>query len=99
MIAVATSRPIVTKVVTAKATKPKTEKQGRLDTFKENQKQNAKKTGKQLVKAARTFTQDELKRTRDLFSEHRDLFKELFSDSDDVIDAVVVKEDSEKYFE
>lgn len=99
MFTVAASRPIVTKVVATKASKPKTEKQGRLDAFKENQKQNAKKTGKQLAKAARTFTQDELKRTRVLFTEHRDLFKELFSDSDDVIDAVVVKEDSEKYFE
>lgn len=97
MISVATSRPML--VTMSRATKPKTEKQGRLDVFKENQKHNAKKTGKQLVKAARTFTQDELKRTKDLFSEHRDLFKELFSDSDDVIDAVVVKEDSEKYFE
>lgn len=79
----------------------RTDKKGnrKLDTFKENQKKNAKKTGKQLVKAARTFTQDELKRTKDLFTDHKDMFKELFSDSDDVIDAVVVKEDSEKYFE
>ena len=98
MFTVVTSR-IVTKVVATKASKPRTEKQGRLDTFKENQKRNAKKTGKKIVQSARTFTQDELKRTKELFTEHRDLFKELFSDSDDVIDAVVVKEDSEKYFE
>lgn len=93
MLAISSARPLIVASSEKKSN-------GKFDAFRQSQKKNAKKTGKQIAQAAKTFTQDELKRTRTLFVEHRDLFKEIFSDNDDdVIDAVVVKEESEKYFE
>lgn len=48
--------------------------------FRRMQKQKAKDTGRKLVKGFSTFAQDELKRTRVLFDDHRDALRELFAD-------------------
>lgn len=64
--------------------------------FRKAQRENAKATGKQIVKACRGFAQDELKRTRTLFTDHRNALKDIFGDDDSPVVEVV---NTEEYFE
>ena len=64
--------------------------------FRKSQRENARSTGKQIVKACRGFAQDELKRTRTLFTDHRKALKDIFGDDDSPVVEVV---NTEEYFE
>lgn len=65
--------------------------------FRKSQRENARSTGKQIVKACRGFAQDELKRTRTLFTDHRKALKDIFGDDEN--SPVVEVVNTEEYFE
>lgn len=65
--------------------------------FRKAQKENARATGKQIMKACRGFAQDELKRTRTLITDHRKVLKDIFGDDDE--SPVVEVVNTEEYFE
>lgn len=64
--------------------------------FRKTQRENARVTGKKIAKACRAFTQDELKRTRTLFTDHRNALKDIFKDEESPTVEVV---NTEEYFE
>lgn len=65
--------------------------------FRKTQRENARTTGKQIVKAFRGFTQDELKRTRTLFTDHKNALKDIFGDDNESPQVEVIN--TEEYFE